>query len=273
MSIHPYASLVEQVVGDHADVVQLLPAGASPHSFDPTPTQATALAKADLIVMNGSVDGWLDRLIRSTAPTVPVLVALNELRFTPVAGEGADGEGDDGATGHEHEHVGANPHVWLDPVLMAQLVPSIAVAMAQADPANADAYTANAAALSQRLLQLDADLQRELAPVRDAPFVPFHDAWPYFARRYGLDLVVTIEPFPGREPSARYVAETVATIRASGASVIFYEPQLGRRPAEVVAEAAGVRLAEIDPLGTDEQSYEDLLRANAATVLRALSGP
>ncbi len=112
-----------------------------------------------------------------------------------------------------------------------------------------------------------------LRSIRGAAFVPFHDAWPHFAARYGLDLVVEIEPFPGREPGPRYVAQALELIRDSGAKAIFNEAQLNPRPAEVVAESAGVEIYTLDPLGgsAGKETYQELLRYNAGVLLEALA--
>lgn len=255
-TLHPYADLVRQIVGDRVDVVQLLPSGASPHTFDPTPSQARAIAGAALVVMNGGVDAWATRLVASAAPGASVLVVTRVLPFEPIQGSDA---------------VGANPHVWLDPRLMVRLAPLLVQALSAADPADAATFRSNGAVLESSLQRLDADLERVLAPLRGAPFVPFHDAWPYFARRYGLDLIASIEPSPGREPSPRTIADAVATIRRMHAKAVFDERQLNPRPAQVVAEAAGVPLVTLDPLGDANESYQDLMRANATAIQRALT--
>jgi len=257
VSIHPYADLVRQIVGDQADVHQVLPSGASPHSFDPRPSDSMTMAGADLVVMNGGIDDWLTKLVSAAAPDVPTLVVTRALSFDPVQGDAADGT--------------FNPHVWLDPSLMAQAVPLLADAVSGVDPEHADAYRNRAEVLATELRTLDEALAAQLAPLAGAPFVPFHDGWPYFARHYGLNLVVSIEPFAGREPSARYVSRAIADIRAAGARAVFSERQLNSRPAQVVAEAAGVTLAILDPIGRDGQSYQELMRANVATVVGALS--
>lgn len=258
VSIHPYASLVRQIGGDALRIVQVLPSGASPHTFDPSPSQVTAVAGASLIVMNGGTDAWMRKIADAAAPRAPVFVVTDELTYTPIQGN--------------EQGAGANPHVWLDPRLMVDLVPKLVDALVRLDPADAPTLRANGDALSASLRALDAHLESELAPLRGAPFVPFHDAWPYFARRYGLDLVASLEPAPGRDPSPRYVAAAVAKIRATGARAVFDEAQLNPRPAEVVAQSAGVDLVTLDPIGTDEQSYQQLMLANAATIKRAL-GP
>lgn len=255
-SIHPYADLLEQIGGTRVAVVQLLPSGASPHTFDPTPSQARTVAQADLVVMNGGVDAWLRQLVAAVAPKTPLLVVTQQVQYHPI-------QGTDGA--------GSNPHIWLDPKLMEQAVPVMVDALAAVDPADKAVFEANGARLIASLEALDRELAAELAPLRGQAFVPFHDAWPYFARHYGLDLIATIEPSPGREPSPRFIAAAVAKIRSSGTRAVFGERQLNPRPAQVVAQAAGVRLAMLDPIGDAGQSYQALMRANVATIVKNLS--
>lgn len=292
VSIHPYADLARQIAGDAAEVTTLLPAGASPHAYDPSPSQATALARADVVVMNGGIDAWLERLVDATAPNAAHLVILEAIAFTPVEmHEHQDGEetvehtepqdahGDEQAEGHDDASAEGsdlffvNPHVWLDPTLAARAVTAMAETFASVAPTRAATFRANAEALVTELIALDAELAALLAPAAGAPFVPFHDAWPYFAQRYGLEIVVSLEPFPGREPSPRYVADAVALVRAAGALAVFGERQLNPRPAEVVAESAGVGLVILDPIGgaPGPERYQDLMRENARKIVEALA--
>lgn len=268
-SLQPYGDLVGRVAGDRAAVSVLLPPGASPHAFDPSPSQATALANADLVVMNGGLDAWLLRLVDATSPDAAQLVVMDAISFEPIEGhERSDAADHDSHAGHEL----ANPHVWLDPRLAARAVDAVAAALTELDPAGADTYQANAERTRAALAAVDAEVAELLAPVAGAPFVPFHDAWVYFVTRYGLDVVVTLEPFPGREPSPRYLAEAVRAVRQAGARAIFAERQLGTRSAEVVAESAGVALAVLDPIGgaPGPETYEELLLSNARVILAAL---
>ena len=276
VTLQPWASLTSVIGGEHATVTTLLPAGASPHAFDPLPSQAVALARADLVLMNGGLDDWLVRLLEATATSARHLTLLTAIEFTGI--EGAHDHGHDGDDHHsgddedEHDGEALNPHVWLDPVLAAEAVGPIADALAEIDPEHAEEFRSNAAGLHSDLLRLDEELRSTLQPVAGAPIVPFHDAWVYFARRYDLDIVATLEPFPGREPSAAYLAATVAQIRSSGVRVIFTERQLNDRTAEVVAESAGVELAVLDPIGgvPGPNDYFDLLRWNATIIVEAL---
>ena len=272
VSIHPLFDVVRQIAGDDADVVRVLAPGSSPHTFDPTPRDVARIASADLIVMNGGLDLWLRNLVEASGARA---VVVELIAFDGVRAALADGFPDlvaRDAGGAAGALFGFNAHVWLDPLVMAAAVPDLARALADVDPAAAERYGARAAALVADLTALHAELAAALAPLAGAPFVPFHDAWPYFAARYGLDLIVEIEPFPGREPSPAYLRTALAQIRDSGARVIFSEAQLERRAAEVVAAEAGVALAELDPLGglPGRERYQELLRWNAAVLVENL---
>lgn len=282
VSMHPHFDLVRQLAGDAAQVSRILPLGASPHTFDPSPRDVARIADADLVVMNGSIDDWLLELVTASGTGAEVVTFVNALEFDPITGEAHErGEEDheaDHADEHAeraeaHDHDGTNPHLWLDPVLMVQAVPVLVDALSEADPANADLYTTNGKTLVASLEALHSELSQTLAPVQDAPFVPFHDAWPYFVRRYGLNQVAVIEPAPGREPSPKYLAEVLEILQETGATAIFTDVQLPARPAEIVAESAGLALYTLDPEGggRDDASYQAFMRANATTIAEALA--
>ncbi len=298
VSLHPHYDLVRQITGDAAVVTRILPLGASPHTFDPTPRDVARLADADLVIFNGGIDEWLLELVAASGTDAEVVELLEVLDFEPITGETHEGEeaheeGHDEAahadethdevstdeaqeaeTEDAHDHSGTNPHVWTDPVLMAQAVPMLVEALSGVDPDNAETYAANGATLVASLEALHTELSELLAPVQDAPFVPFHDAWPYFVRRYGLNQVVVIEPAPGREPSPSYLADVLGQLETTGATAIFNDVQLPARPAEVVAESAGVALYTLDPEGgggDDAETYGSFMRTNAATIAEALA--
>jgi ABC-type Zn uptake system ZnuABC Zn-binding protein ZnuA len=268
VSIHPLYDVVRQVAGEDADVVRILPVGASPHVFDPTPRDVARLAQADLAVTVGGLDLWLRDLLDAAGGGAERL----ELLALPAVQELLERDFPDLAPTDAAAVLAWNAHVWLDPRTVAAALPDLAAALAAVDPDHADGYRARAAALADDLASLDAELAATLAPAAGAAFVPFHDAWPYFAARYGLDLIVEIEPFPGREPSPAYLAMALRLVRESGARAIFSETQLNRRPAQVVADEAGVALFELDPLGgaEDRSTYQDLLRWNARVLLQGL---
>ncbi len=261
VSMHPHYDLVRQIAGDRAEVTRLLPIGASPHTFDPTPQDVVRVSDANLVILNGGLDTWLLDLVEASGTDAPIIELVTKLEFERIGGDEAEGESS------------FNPHIWLDPVIMADVVPIFVTAMSEIDPQGAVTYRANGHALVKELRALDQELSATLAPAKGAAFVPFHNAWPYFTRRYGLDQVAVIEPAPGREPSPSYIAEALVLIRDSGAKAIFSEVQLPQRPAEVVAAEAGLPLYMLDPEGggtSDAETYADFMLKNAQTIAEAL---
>ncbi len=273
VSMQPQYDLVRQIAGDVASVTRVLPIGASPHTFEPTPSDVAALVDADLVVTSGVIDDWLLTVVEASGTEASVVTLIDTLTFEPIVEEEHDHEGEAEAHDQEHRLEHVNPHIWNDPLLMAGAVPVLVKALSRAAPAQAETFAESGEALRQSLIALDTDLAELLTPVQDAPFVPFHDAWPYFVRRYGLNQVAIIEPAPGREPSPSYIAEVLGQLQATGAKAIFNDAQLPARPAEVIAQEAGVALYTLDPEGggvNGEQSYQDLMRQNARTILEAL---
>ena len=273
VSLYPYVDLLQSVAGEEAQVEALLPAGASPHTFDPSPRDVAKLAEADLVVVNGILDEWMLDLLDASGSEVAVLNIMESLDDVEIIDEHTTDEHATDEQATDGHGGGLNPHVWLDPVLMMEAAPLFAEKLGELEPDNAQTYTANAETLVNELNALNTELSELLEPVSGAAFVPFHDAWPYFAKRFELNLVVEIEPAPGREPSPAYIAEALELIKESGAKAVFSEVQLPARPAEVVAENANVALHFLDPIGGAEETrtYADLLRFNASVIADALA--
>lgn len=138
-------------------------------------------------------------------------------------------------------------HLWLDPRNAAAMTRAIVATLSDADPANADRYAENGAALEARLADLDARLEQQLAPVRGKPFIVFHDAYQYLDARYGLTAVGTITVSPDRAPGAARIQEIRATITGRGAVCVFTEPQFEPRVVTRLVEDTGVRTGVLDP--------------------------
>jgi zinc transport system substrate-binding protein len=143
-----------------------------------------------------------------------------------------------------------NPHVWVSLEGARRQTDNIAAALAAADPDRADAFRANAAAYNAALTALEEKMRTALAPYAGTPIVTFHEAFPYFARDFGLDLAGVIEREPGAEPSARELADTVKLVRARQVKALFAEPQFPDQSAQVVARETGVRVYSLDPVVT-----------------------
>ena len=284
------ADLVENVGGDRVEVRSLVPAGGEVHTFDPSPGDIGAVAEADLVVMNGlGLDEWALELIEGSGTDAAVVELAEDLEGVQYI-EGDDHEGDD-HEGEDHEegeadaradetdghgHEGANPHLWLDVSYAALYADRLRDELTAADPAGADAIERSAAAYREELEALDADIAGRMAalPEPNRRIVSFHEAFPYFAQAYGLEVVGVVVESPGQDPSAGEIAALVEAIRESGARAVFSEAQFNPRLAETIASEAGIRVESglhNDSLGEPPaDSYLGMMEANAERIEAAL---
>lgn len=264
-SIGPLGDFCRKVGGARVQVTVLIPSGASPHVFEPTPREVAQAVRAKVLVYVGAgLDPWVERLAASsTAASQIRVVAVAGLPLLTEATSVAQEEGDiPRHAGQEHRHLPGtgNPHVWLDPVLAQDISRRIAAALIQADPDHRESYEANLKAFLQDLEALHQEAARRTAAFAIREFVSFHPSFTYFARRYGLKEVGVIEISPGREPTPGHIRRIVEAIRRYGVRVVFAEPQLSPRTAAVIAREAGVRVLLLDPLGGRPPYGDDYLR-------------
>lgn len=253
-TIPPLADFAHQIGGDRVEVTNVLPAGASPHTFEPTPSLANAAAQADLVLRIGlDLDHWVQGLLPAE---VPVITAA-ELEGIEIITE----------TGH---HEGANPHIWLDPLYAEIVSTAIADELVRIDPQGKAAYQKNLEVYLARLDSLHATIEAVVDSFASRKYVSFHPAWPYFARRYRLERVAVIAESAGKEPTPKHLEEVVKTIKSSGAKAVFAEPQLSPKAAEVIAEEAGVEVLFLDPLGKENEGYIDLMERNLTVLKQAM---
>jgi len=259
-SILPMADFARQVGGDRVEVQALVPPGASPHTYEPTPAQLQMLSNARLLVLNGvGLEFWADKVIAAVGNLN--LVVVTTAQGLPILGGG------------DQDEAQGNPHVWLHPLHAAHQVEAIRDALIKADPEGADAYRRNAARYLDELTQLDVYIKGEVATFSSKDFVAFHSAWVYFAKRYGLREAAVIERSPGREPSPDEIAAVVRTAKAIKAKAIFAEHQFPTKAAEVIAAESGARVLILDPLGIPpDYHYIKTLRYNVAEMARGMRG-
>lgn len=265
-TIFPLADFSKQVGGKLVQVETLVPPGASPHTYEPTPSQVEFIAQARVLVSNGlGLEEWLSKAIEKAARSdlVKVVVAEEIPKNELIRVEGAHGKEHE-----EHGHEIYDPHVWMDPLLAIQLVEAIAEGFASANAANAREYQENARKYIERLKELDGRIRARTSKFRERKFVAFHSSLTYFARRYELQQVASIEELPGKEPSAKTIGEILSLMRQEGVKVIFVEPQFDPKVAVAISKEAGsdISVAEIDPLGNpkvpEKSNYIQLSLSN-----------
>jgi manganese/iron transport system substrate-binding protein len=274
------ADMARQVGGDRVDVHALVGAGGDVHTYDPAPSDAARLAGARLVLMNGlGLDDWLRDLAVDGGVDEASIVVLAENLDGVEYIEGGDEPEDDHAVEESHgaEEEGAfNPHLWLDISIARRYVERIADALSITDPARADLYAANAAAYGDRLEQLHTSIGERFAaiPAQDRRVVSFHDAFPYFAAAYDLEIVGVVVDAPGQEPSSGEIAELIQAVREADVRAILTESQFSDEVAQAVATETGVEVIHdlyTDSLGAPPlDTYEDAMRWNVEQIIGGL---
>ena len=276
-SIKPVHSLVSAVMAGVGEPYLIIQGASSPHTFTMRPSDAAALEGADIIFLIGdtmetALAGLVDALAGQT-----LVIALADAPglVRRLFREGGEFEVDDAHDHDGEDHGPFDMHLWLDPINGGVMAGVIASILAEADPANAAAYEANAEALLQRLDALTEELTAYLAPARGVPFIVFHDGYRYFEDRFGLTAVGSVVVSPGRPPGVRRISELRDKVRALGVICVFDEPQFDRRLVQTVIEGSEVRAGTVDPLGAAIKDgpdlYVTLLRDMAASFRACLA--
>ncbi len=266
-TIPPLAAILQELVVGRAKVNTLLAPGASPHTYDPNPSDAKAVETAlGLFLVDSSVDGWAARFTHGERIAVFALLP-EELKLPALAAQQAEGVQE-----HHLHHTAEDAHFWSSPRAVKALLPALVDELARLDPGGADIYRANALAFETKLDALDAEITVLLAPVKSASVLLFHPSLQYLLADYGLNIAAVVEPSPGKEPMARWIADLVALAREKKLKALFTEPQLSEAPVRVLSEEAHLPVFVLDPLGGQpgRETYEELIKYNVRTLAEAL---
>ena len=270
------ASLARAVVGDLAQVETIIPPAADPEAFEPRPSDLARLKGASVVVRVGlGYDHWLDKLLsmhgdaainRGGAGYVDASVGIPLLEVK--------GSSVDPATRDGHAHGLANPHYWLDPANAEIITGGIAEAGIRVAPEATAKIIANRDGFLARLKADLVEWEQLLAPHRAARLVAYHNTWPYFARRFRLNVVDVIEIKEGVAPSPARLAKLAATIREHKIRVIVHEPFEPEETSQLLARRTGAIVVKLAPSVGSVPAAADfraLLDYNVTTLARALS--
>jgi ABC-type Zn uptake system ZnuABC Zn-binding protein ZnuA len=267
------AALVAVVGGDLVSVETIVPAGADPEAFEPRPGDLVKLRRADLLVRVGlGYDYWLDALVNQAgdkrlmrggdaALDASAGIPLLEIRGQSVINEGG------------HAHGVANPHYWLDPENAIIVTSGIAEALVRIAPGNRDKILANRKGFLSRLDVQRALWSRTLTPLAGTKLIAYHNSWPYFARRFRLDVIAFIEPKTGVAASPAHLARLISEGRNARVRAILHEPFSPEEASRFLARRLGVPLVRLAISvgsldGTND--YLALIDYNVATLAKAL---
>jgi ABC-type Zn uptake system ZnuABC Zn-binding protein ZnuA len=270
------AALAAAVGGDLVTVETIVPAAVDPEAFEPRPGDVDKIRNAQLLLRVGlGYDYWLDKLVRQIGDArlmrggKAYVDASVGIPLLEVSGQNVVNEGG-------HAHGVANPHYWLDPENAKIVSLSVADGLARLLPGERERIAANR---DRFVAELDARLARwtgQLAPVAGAKLIAYHNSWPYFARRFRLDVIDFIEPKPGVAPSPSHLARLIAKGKTSGVRAVIHEPYEPEDASRFVAEKVGVPFVLLaTSVGSvpEAKDYLGLFDHNVASLARALGLP
>lgn len=283
--------MTARVGGDKIELTTLVGPGGDAHVFEPRPTDAETVAKAQLMIVNGlGFEGWLDRLVEASGSKAKIVVATEGVEtIKPEKGHGHEEEAkqDEHAEGeHKDEHAEAghdlgdlDPHAWQSAKNAVTYVGNIAKALCDADKANCETYKANGAAYTAELEALDADIKRmiEALPKDRRTVITGHDAFGYFAHAYGVTFLAPEGVSTESEASAADVAKLIEQIQEDKASAIFVESISDPRLIEQIGKDTGLKVGgtlysdALSEAGGPAATYVDMMLYNAKTLTEALA--
>ncbi len=261
--------LAEQVGGHHVRVTSLLRGYENEHTYSPKPSDLIAVRKARLLFEVGiGLEVWVSSLVKNAgSPSLRVVTTSKGIALL------RDRSDHDGAAQAAEEDERGNPHVWMDPENATTMMRHITEALIQIDPAHATEYRANQASYLRKLDQLRGDLSDRITRLADRRFIAHHPAWPYFARRFGFQIVGTIQPQSGSEPSALQLHGLIAKIKKDRIKVVVSEIQLSQKIPDLLAKETGARVVVLTTLPgglPNTETYLDMLRYNVLQLANAL---
>ena len=230
-TIAPLAEFVRAVGGDRVAVTVVVPPGAEPHTFEPTPSLMVDMSKADLYVMNGAgLEFWIDRLLQANKD----MTVIDSSKGIDLISESEDE---------------MDPHIWISLNNAAVQVQNICSGLIQVDPDNKDYYYQNRDSYLEQLKALDEELNSSFTASKKKIFVVHHPAWTYFARDYALEQVPLMEN--EKEPGPKYLSQVIDLARQNNITTIFIEPEFNPKSAEVIAREMNASITTLDPLAAD----------------------
>lgn len=226
------------------------------HDYQFTPENMVTLSEAQIFVVNGAgMENFMDKVVSQ----LPELKIINASSGIPLI----EGYGEEGA----------NPHVWVSISNAILQVKNIGEQLAALDPEHAAQYNINTAAYVSKLEELKTRMHQSLDNVAKRDIITFHEAFPYFAREFNLNIAAVVEREPGSEPSAAELAETIDIVKKSGINALFTEPQYSARAAETIANETGARVFILDPVVSgpmEADAYIKIMEGNMKTLEEAL---
>jgi len=258
VSILPQKYFVERISGDKFEVKVMIPPGASPATYEPSPSDLVAVSEASAYFRIGHIGFEMSRMqsVSAINPEMKIFDCSENVELITGGDEhheeAVEGRGEE----EDHDHEGVNPHIWLSPKTVAVIADNVLKGLVEIDPADKDFYAANYENFRSDLEKLDMEIGVMLKDVSDRKFIVYHPAWSYFARDYGL-VEVPIE-IGGKEPSASTIRRVIDTAKSENIRIVFVQKQFDRKLADNIASEIEGEVIQLDPL--EEKWFDNIVK-------------
>ncbi|HZK25587.1 MAG TPA: zinc ABC transporter substrate-binding protein [Oscillospiraceae bacterium] len=277
-SFYPLYDFTRKIGGNHVNVINLVPAGASVHDWEPGPQTLASLLEADLLIVNGlGIEPWLNKLAATLEGNVPIVNTSAGVVLLYGSDDHVHNEHSGVADDEAAAAAVPDPHIWLDPANALQQAERIAAALIDLAPQYAEEFQDNLAAFRQAIAELDLAFQETLQTAARHEFVVTHLAFSYLAKRYNLTQLAISGLTPQAEPSPAQMSELIKLMQEHNIRYIFQEPFTSGRLAAALAAEVGAEILTLHPLAgltpEEEKNGEDyftIMRQNLAQLAKAL---
>ncbi|PKP55025.1 zinc ABC transporter substrate-binding protein, partial [Candidatus Atribacteria bacterium HGW-Atribacteria-1] len=232
VTISPQAEFVEKVGGDKVKIIVMVPPGASPHTYEPTPNQMIDLNNAKMYAKVGSgVEfelGWMDKItdLNKNMLVVDCSKGIEQRKMTEEE-EKAEEDGHESGEEHEHEEGGNDPHIWLSPKNAKMMVENIYNGLIEIDPDNTEYYKTNKNSYIAELDKADGEISKKLLNLKNRKILVFHSSWGYFCRDYNLTQIAIEKS--GKEPTLQGIENLIKQAKENNITIIFTSPQFSTK--------------------------------------------
>lgn len=254
VSVHPIYAAVQKICGDRGDVIRAIDPGADPHTFEPAPSSAVKMNRADLcVIISNDFDGWMKKFTSS------------KTKIIFLAGGQASAGG--------HSHAGLNPHVWLYPPDMILHMAKVCAALTEISPKDKKYFETRLAAFSAEMKKLDAEIKKILSGIKNRKVIQWHPAWDRFAEGYAIEIAATVESGHGGHLSLKRISESANIAKRNGVRAVILNSKSPSSTADAFVRQIGGAAAMMDQIGgTGERAaYAGLMMYNARTLADALA--
>jgi len=265
-TIFPVSDILTNIAGKNIEVINILPGGASPHTYEPTISDIEKLDNIDIVFTIGlGVDDWVLDLIEEQ--NVKIITLSDNVELLE-----SDHKNEEPSENENHQHHEFDPHIWMsidNGIIIAEIIKDTLI---EQYPDSQTIYEDNYNAYKNKLDSLKKNSQAKLSILENRKLITFHNAFSYLARDLDLEIATTIEPFPGKEPTASYLKEVGDILEKYKIKTLFKEPQLSENIVTALAEDYGIKVETLDPLGgvPGRMSFVKLITYNVDTIYKAL---